>query len=43
MDGRPPTEQVSFPPMTALPETEAVIEAVPFAQSFDADVAPLTL
>ena len=43
IEGRPPTEQVSFPPMTALPETEAVIDAVPFPQSLESVYAVGTL
>ena len=35
IEGRPPTEHVSFPPMTALPEIEAVIDAAPFPQSIE--------
>ena len=43
IEGRPPTEHVSFPPMTALPEIEAVIEAVPFLHSLESVYAVDTL
>ena len=43
IEGSPPTEHVSFPPMTALPEIEAVIDTVPFPHSLESVYAVGTL